>query len=543
MGLYRQLPDDIQTVDVIVAGGGTAGCVVAARLAEADPDLSVLIVEAGSDGAGNPAVDYPAFFLTNLLPSATTTALYKSKLSNNLGGREIVVPAGAVLGGGSSINMMMYSRAQRDDWDSWRTPGWTADEMLPYLKKLETYHGPGSMDRHGSSGPIYVSSGTFTGKRCQDDFISAMNKVGWPEIEDLGSLDACNGVQRAVRFISPDGKRQDTASRYLKPLLQDGARPNLHVLVESQVVRVLFQGKRASGIVYQSKAGDTPDRTVNASKMVIVSAGAFGTPAILERSGIGNYDIIRRAGIEKVVADVPGVGHEYDDHHLLVYPYKSSLNPDETMDGILSGNLNPAELIQNNDKILGWNAQDVTCKLRPTDKDVASLGPAFKEVWDEEFGSSPNKPLMMMSLINGFPGEPIGIPPGQYFGVSTFTTYPFSRGHVHITGPKSPTFPRNFQSRMYIEYSAEDDAIIDKWARDNVSSAWHSSGTCKMAPRDQNGVVDQYLSVYGVEGLKVADLSIMPKNVAANTNNTAIAIGEKAASIFIKELGLNQRNT
>lgn len=256
------------------------------------------------------------------------------------------------------------------------------------------------MDRHGCDGPVHVSSGTFTGKRCQDDFISAMKNVGWPEIEDLGSMDACNGVQRAVRFVSPDGKRQDTASRYLKPRLQDGAHPNLHVLVESQVVRVLFQGKKASGIVYQPKAEGATERTVNASKMVIVSAGAFGTPAVLERSGVGNPEILRRAGIAEVVADVPGVGREYDDHHMLLYPYKSSLNPDETIDGILTGNLNPAELIQNNDKILGWNAQDVTCKLRPTDKDVASLGPVFQEVWDEEFKDSPNKPLMMMALIS-----------------------------------------------------------------------------------------------------------------------------------------------
>ncbi|KAI1389497.1 alcohol oxidase [Hypoxylon trugodes] len=599
MGLYRELPDDIQTVDAIIAGGGTAGCIVAARLAEADPNLSVLVVEAGPDGAGNPAVDYPAFFLSNLTPSATTTAFYKSQPSENLGGREIVIPTGAVLGGGSSINMMMYSRAQRDDWDSWKIPGWTADEMLPYLKKSETYHGPGSMDRHGSNGPIHVSSGTFIGKRCQDDFISAMNKVGWPEKEDLGSMDTCNGVQRAVRFISPDGKRQDTASRYLKPLLQDGVRPGLHVLVESQVVHVLFQGKKASGIVYQPKAEGAADRTVNARNMVIVSAGAFGTPAILERSGIGKPNIIRRAGIAEVVADVPGVGHQYDDHHLLLYPYKSNLNPDETIDGILNGSLNPTELIQNDAKILGWNAQDVTCKLRPTDKDVESLGPVFKEVWNEEFKDSPNKPLMMMALVNCFPGEPIGIPPGQYFGISTFTTYPFSRGHVHITGPRPtdsldfdtgffadkkgidlkkhrwaykkqrevarrmslfrgelssghPPFPASSKAACIapdgplvevqdIEYSAEDDSIIDEWARDHVSSAWHSLGTCKMAPRDEYGVVDQCLSVYGVEGLKIADLSIIPKTVAANTNNTALAVGEKAASIFIQELGLGRQ--
>ncbi|KAI1124326.1 alcohol oxidase [Nemania abortiva] len=598
MGLYTELPSDIQTVDVIIAGGGTAGCVVASRLAEADPKLSILVIEAGSNGAGNPIVDYPAFCLSNLLPDATTTVSYRSRPSKGVGGREVAVAAGAVLGGGSAVSLMMYSRAQRTDWDSWGTPGWSANEMLPFMKKLETYHGPGSMDRHGSNGPIHVSSGTYCSKRSQDDFISTMNKVGWPEIDDLGSLDACNGVQRAVRFISPDGKRQDAASRYLQPRLQDGAHPNLHVLVESQVVRVLFQGKRASAVVYRPKVEGAADRTVNANKLIIISCGAFGTPAVLERSGVGDPEVLQRAGISQVVADVPGVGREYEDHHLLLYPYKSSLNPDETIDGILTGALDPVDLIQNHHKILGWNAQDVTSKLRPTSEDVASLGPAFQEVWNEEFRDNPNKPLAIMALVNCFPGNPTRISPGQYFGVSTFNAYPFSRGHLHITGPDltdpldfetgiftdekgidlrthrwiykkqrevvrrmsvfrgelpsgHPPFPEKSKAACItlespltdvqdIEYSAEDDAIIDQWVRENVGSPWHSLGTCKMLSRDQNGVVDENLSVYGVEGLKIADLSTVPRNVGANTNHTALVIGEKAASIFIEELGISE---
>jgi alcohol oxidase len=256
------------------------------------------------------------------------------------------------------------------------------------------------MDKHKTNGPIQVSSDTFKAKRCQDDFISAVDQVGWPEIEDLSSLDDCNGVQRAVRYISPDGKRQDTASRYLQPRLQDGAHSNLHVVLESSVVRVLFDGKKAIGVVYRPNTHGASDRTVKASKMVIVSCGAFGTPGVLERSGVGNPDVLRRAGVSEIVADVPGVGHEYNDHHLLLYSYKSGLNPDETLDGILTGKLNPVELIQNNDKILGWNAQDVTCKLRPIDADIASLGPAFQQAWDEEFKNSPNKPLMMVALVN-----------------------------------------------------------------------------------------------------------------------------------------------
>ncbi|KAI1210745.1 alcohol oxidase [Annulohypoxylon truncatum] len=595
MGQFSELPAELQSVDIIVAGGGTAGCIVASRLADADPSLSILVIEAGPNGAGNPAVDYPAFFLSNVGPGTTTAAFYKGNKSKHTGNRDIIVPTGSVLGGGSAVNMMMYSRAQRSDWDSWQTAGWSANEILPFLKKLETYHGPGLLDTHGSDGPIQVSTGTFCGRKSQDDFVSAMNKIGWPEIEDLGSLDACNGVQRAVRFISPDGKRQDTASRYLRPRLQDGLHPNLHVIIKSQVVRVLIEDGKATGVVYKPESA--PERTVKARKTVVLSCGAFGTPTVLERSGVGDPDVLGRAGIP-IVADIPGVGHEYEDHHLIVYPYKSSLAPEETMDGILTGALNAEELVKTNDRILGWNAQDVTCKLRPTDEDVASLGPVFQEVWNKEFRDNPNRPLMMMSLVNCFPGDPTGIPPGQYFGISSFTVYPFARGHVHITGPKL-TDPLDFETGFFsdekcidllkhrwaykkqrevarrmdvfrgelvshhppfpewskaacvstntpldnvqdIEYSAEDDAIIDNWARENVGSAWHSLGTCKLGPVDQYGVVDQNLSVHGVKNLKLADLSIVPKTVAANTNNTALVIGEKAADIIIKELGLGK---
>ncbi|KAI1386225.1 alcohol oxidase [Hypoxylon trugodes] len=594
MGLYNELPSSIESVDVIVAGGGTAGCIVASRLAEADPNLSILVVESGIDGAGLPIVDYPALLLGNLAPGSPTMTFYEGKESGNRK-RPIVIPAANVLGGGSAVNMMMYSRAQRSDWDSWKTPGWSADELLPLIKKLETYHGPGSMDVHGSSGPIHVSTGTYCGTRSQNDFISAMNKVGWPEIEDLGSLDACNGVQRAVRFMSPDGKRQDTASRYLRPLLQDGHHPNLYVVVKSRVVRVLFEGEKASGVVYRSEGGT--DRTIKATKTVVISCGAFGTPAILERSGVGDPEVLGRAGVS-VIANVPGVGRGYEDHQLMMYAYKSSLTPEDTIDGVLFGRMGVAELIKTNHKMLGWNAQDVTCKIRPTAKDIAVLSPEFQEVWNEEFRDNPNKPLMMMSLVNGYPGDPIGIPPGQYYGISTFTVYPHARGHVHITGPDlndpidfeagffsdekgidlkmhrwvykkqreaarrmnvfrgelpghHPPFSAESKAALIdsemdgpltdekdIEYSAEDDAIIDEWARDKVGTCWHSLGTCKMAPIDQYGVVDQNLNVHGFRNLKVADLSIVPKNVAANTNHTALVIGEKAADIIIEELGL-----
>lgn len=271
--------------------------------------------------------------------------------------------------------------------------------------QFETYHGPGAKDRHGYDGPVHVSEGTYCSSKAQRDFIAAAGKVGWPEIEDLANLDANNGVQRARRFISPDGKRQDAATRYLHPRLQDNKHPNLHVLLEAQVMRVLFDNKRAVGVEYrpnpdfQSGAITLPlVRGIKARKMVIISCGACGTPLVLERSGVGDPETLTRAGVQ-LVADVPGVGHEYEDHQGLLYPYKSNLAPEETVDALVGGRLDPGDLIKNNAKILGWNAQDVTCKVRPTDAEVAALGPEFQVAWNQDFKDNPNRPLALMALV------------------------------------------------------------------------------------------------------------------------------------------------
>lgn len=251
-------------------------------------------------------------------------------------------------------------------------------------------------------GPLNISGGTYRASRSEDDFIQAAAKVGYPEIEDLSSLDANNGVQRALRYIGPDGKRQDTAYRYLHPKLQSGKYPNLHVVVNSQVKRVLFDNKKASGVEYTPNPDTSPEaalRTIHARRMVIVTCGALGTPSVLERSGVGSAPILKKAGIE-VVTDIPGVGENYQDHHLLVYPYLSSLTEMETIDALVGGRLDPVQLIQENAPILGWNSMDITCKLRPTDKEVAALGPVFREAWDKDFKNEPKKPIALGSLVN-----------------------------------------------------------------------------------------------------------------------------------------------
>ncbi|CZR62706.1 related to alcohol oxidase [Phialocephala subalpina] len=604
MGTYTTLPDDIQKVDVIVAGGGTAGCVVASRLAEADPKLSILIIEQGINNYNVPEVVHPALFPRNLLDDSKTALFWKGNKAPQLADREPIVPSGGTLGGGSSINWMVYTRAQRSDFESWNTPGWSANELWPFLKKFETYHGKGEREHHGYDGPINISSGTFRAKRAENDFIEAAAKIGYHELKDLQNLDANDGVERWLRYVGPDGRRQDAAHRYLHPKLQSGDYPNLHVLVESQVVRVLFDdNKRAVGVEYQpnpkSQAGNVSVRTVGASKMVVVSSGAIGTPLTLERSGVGDPTILKRAGVP-VVEALPGVGNDYQDHHLTLYAYRTSLTPRETINGFTDGRFNVQESIKKNDELLGWNSMDASGKFRPTEADVSALGPEFKEAWERDFKNASDRPLMIIAMYLSFFGDHATLPDdAEYVSMANWTAYPYSRGHIHITGPdlsspidfdvgylgdkhgldvkkhiwayktqreifrrmsifrgelasSHPRFPAGSKAAIVekvegpvldddakrIEYTVEDDKAIEQHVRETVQTTWHSLGTCKMAPREKLGVVDANLSVYGVKGLKVADLSVPPENVGANTNNTALMIGEKAADIFIRELGL-----
>lgn len=597
MGLYTKLPAELTEVDVIVVGGGTAGCVVAARLSDADPKLTVLVVEEGKNNDGDPSIMYPVLCFAAVLPTSNTTRPYVGNAEPQLGGRQLYVPVGSVLGGGSSVNLMMYSRAQRHDWDSWKTPGWTADEMLPFLKKLETYHGPDPKGVHGDKGPVAVSRGTYEVKKSEDDFINAAAKAGWAEHADLQDLDSNNGVQRAKRFIGQDGIRSDAAHAYIHPRLGDEGHANLHILLETQVGKVLFDGKRAVGVEVRANPktqSDSLTQTIKARKLVVLSAGALGSPLILERSGLGDSDILKAADIP-IITPIPGIGKNYQDHHLLSYSYKSNLEPHETFDEIFGGRVDIGQMIQTKDPRLGWNGQEVTCKIRPSEAEASALGPEFEAAYKRDFLGHPDKPLALMSFLSGYAADPTGTPAAQSMSVTTFTVYPYSRGHVHITGPSlddpvdfttgfftdpidvtkhvwvykkqreiarrmqayrgevpalHPPFARDSAAALIlngldgpladvsdIRYTAEDDAVIAQWARDNVGTTWHSLGTCNMAPLAEGGVVDGALSVHGVEGLKIADLSIAPENVAANTAATALAIGEKAADIILKELG------
>lgn len=303
--------------------------------------------------------------------------------------------------------MGMYSRAQRCDFDAWDVEGWSTEDMIPYMKKFETYHGKGDQSVHGYDGPIHVSGGTWRSNAGEDNFIAGAKRVGLPEVDDLQNFDNVNVASKSNRYVSPDGVRQDTAHKYLHPRLADGKHPNLHVVVESQVVKAIIENGKAAGVVFRPNPkyqnGDTTERTVRAKKMVIVSCGALGTPPVLERSGVGPKDVLSAAKVPLVVEN-KGVGVGYEDHGLLGYAYKTDLDIKDTFNSHIFGQSpeTAEELLANKSPKLGYNAQDASVKARPTDEEAEALGPEFKAAWDDHFKNEPSKALVQMSLISGY---------------------------------------------------------------------------------------------------------------------------------------------
>ncbi|OAA69258.1 alcohol dehydrogenase [Akanthomyces lecanii RCEF 1005] len=598
--------------DIVFAGGGTAACVTAARLSKADPSLSILLIEQGGDNLDDPAIVTPAMFLSHLFPGSKTILFHAAKKESSLADRALVVPSGGLLGGGSSINFTMYTRASAVDFDSWKTEGWDGKSMLALANKAENHQlNDPKVDKsaHGQNGPIQVSYGTHHPNMNHDDIFDAAQAVGVPHVSNLQDFEVGHGFERWAKYISPDGKRQDTAHCYLHPLMKSGSHPNLHILTNSIVTRVKFEGTRAIGVEYEptTNSAKTAAAFIAAKKQVVVAAGALNTPLILERSGIGKGELLRGLGID-VVSDLPGVGEDYQDHNLITYRYKANLTPETSFDGLLSGREDFAKALEARSTKMGWNGLDVGGKLRPSEDEVAQLDPAFRECWARDFKDHPSRPIMLLVYFYGYFGDHVALNepvdnPAHYMTSGAYTAYPYSRGSVHITStdPRSrsefvtgflknpvdltkqvwaykkqreimrrsdkyageeptshPRFPegskaacrdgpavaggfKSMQDRASlspIEYSKEDDRAIEDWIRSHIETAWHSLGTCKMAPREQDGVVDKNLNVYGTQGLKVADLSIVPENVCANTYNTALIVGEKAAEIIGHELGL-----
>ncbi|KAG9121765.1 hypothetical protein FRC07_002142 [Ceratobasidium sp. 392] len=561
-------------VDIIFVGGGTSACVAAGRLAKANPGLEILLVEHGPNNLGNPNVTTPALYLSHLAPASKTAKFWQANKSSALNGRSPIVPSAQVLGGGSSINFLMYTRASASDFNDWKTPGWSSKDLLPLLQKAKP----------------------------AKQYLDVAVKMGIPLVEDKMDLKTGHGCQRWAKWIDPaTGHRQDAAHRYIHPLADN---KSLHILTETKVVRVLFDGTKATGVEVvanreQNLEADQTPRVITARKLVVVSSGAIGTPVVLQRSGIGAKDRLEKAGVPTVV-DLPGVGATYEDHNLILFTFYVPSDT-ETLDPILEQDPAVMEkqlaLFTQGKGLLSSNVIDAGSKLRPTPEELKEMGPEFNQVWKGYFEPNPDKPVMLQAVIGGYLGRRDSFPKGERaMKFANYSGYPISRGHVYITSadpyagldfetgffekqadvdihiwaykkareiarrmpcyrgeyaPLHPTFPEGSTAATVkldapldpknitdLVYTVEDNAAIEAYLRQFIETTWHSCGTVLMKPREQNGCVDARLNAYGTQNLKVADLSIIPGNVGANTNSTAMLVGEKAAVLIAEDLGL-----
>ncbi|KAG1777025.1 GMC oxidoreductase-domain-containing protein [Suillus placidus] len=441
--------------DIVFAGGGTTACVVAGRLASYDPSLRILILEAGQHTLNKPLHVQPSQSRFNQAPTSTTVTFNIGNPSPRLNGRAPIVSCGRCVGGGSCVNSMVYTRAPASDYDDWGVNGWESENLIPLMKKLETYEVQPDRPTHGYDGPIKVSSG-----ECKMGISYEFIQVGTTYhkrqyVDDTDDLETCNTYSPCHKYIDgTTGRRSDAAHHYV---YNQAHNQNLHVWDGKRVKRIIFEDKRAVGVEFTSDPVSCPDAdlsssTVRASKLVVVSGGAFGSPGILERSGIGAEAVLKRCGIEQLV-NLPGVGENYQDHNLVLVPY---LAADEavTMDApwrgesILKGKHvlatiaalydypNVESLAQCNSSgksLIAQNGLNAKIKWRPDDAELKAMDPIFQQRWKEFFQDRPDKAVAIFSPFAGYvPPLSSILPPRSYISATYYTLYPVSVGSVHI---------------------------------------------------------------------------------------------------------------
>ncbi|KXX78469.1 Alcohol oxidase 1 [Madurella mycetomatis] len=449
------LPEEF---DIIVCGGGSCGCVVAGRLANLDHNLKVLLIEAGENNLNNPWVFRPGIFPRNMKLDSKTASFYESRPSKWLSGRGAIVPAAHILGGGSSINFMMYTRASASDYDDFQAKGWKTEELLPLMKKHETYQRAGhNRDTHGFEGPIKVSFGNYT-YPIKDDFLRAAESQGIPVVDDLQDLKTGHGAEHWLKWINRDtGRRSDSAHAYIHATR--AVHSNLYLACNTKVDKVIIENGRAVAVrtVPTKPMGDNAGaRIFRARKQIVVSGGTMSSPLILQRSGIGDPDKLRRAGVKPIV-DLPGVGLNFQDHYLTFSVYRAKPGT-ESFDDFARGDPEVQKRVFEEWNIKGTgplatNGIEAGVKIRPTESELKEFEswptPHFKSGWESYFKNKPDKPVMHYSVISGWFGDHMLMPPGNFFTMFHFLEYPFSRGWTHITSPDpyaAPDFDAGFMN-------------------------------------------------------------------------------------------------
>lgn len=528
----------MQRYDYIVIGAGSSGCVLAARLSER-PDVQVLLLEAGPPDR-NPWIHVPGGIF-KLIHNRAIDWCHETEPEPGLDGRRIALPAGRVLGGSSSINGMVYVRGQREDYDGWReagNPGWGYDDVLPLFKASER-QARGADAFHGADGPLAVSDPRFELPLVQA-FIDAAAEAGIPRNADFNG--ATQEGAGPYQLTVDRGRRCSAARAFLAPAR---ARPNLHVMTGVVVHRLVVEGTRVRGVTF--RRGGLEER-VDADAEVLLCAGAIGSPQVLLQSGIGEPMRLMQHGVP-VVHPLRAVGRHFQDHYQARLVFRTR------------------EPITLNDRARhawqrGLIGADYLLRRRGALTFGASLAGAFAST-----SGSPGRPDVQFHFQPlSVDSYDTGLHRFSAFTLSVCQLRPESRGDVGLRAAdgslpprvrgnylnagadvdallrgfrlaqdivRQPALARLVQAPFRPADDLANDADAIAFCRHHGTTIFHPSGTCRMGPTPADAVVDASLRVHGLDGLRVADASIMPTLVSGNTNAACIMIGEKAARLVL----------
>ncbi|TNE36871.1 MAG: glucose-methanol-choline oxidoreductase [Alphaproteobacteria bacterium] len=532
--------------DYVIVGGGSAGATLAARLSE-DRDTSVCLLEAGGQGK-NIFIRAPAGVVA-ILPGhgKFVNWAFSTVPQAGLKGRCGYQPRGKALGGSSAINAMLYVRGQKQDYDHWAElgcEGWDWESVLPYFKRAENNEN-GANEAHGGGGPLQVANQKEP-RPITRAFVEAARQTQIPYREDFNTGDNEGaGVYQVTQFHDGprNGERCSAAAAYLHPIMDE--RDNLTVLTKVRASRILFEGKRAVGIAYRQKA---KTHVVKARREVILAGGAFGSPQLLQLSGVGRPEDITPHGIEMVHA-LPGVGQNLQDRLDFVQGWKS-----KDTDNFGIGLTGSANLLGH---IYRWWRKGTGMIATPF-----AEGAAF--IKSEPSLDRPDLQLhFVISIVDDHARK---LHPGYGYSCHVCVLRPHSRGRVSLKSADpmaDPLIDPNYlsderdlksmiagakltrqilmaepmaQYRHEELFGTHDDMTDAEWEdhiRSRSDTIYHPVGTCKMG-HDEMSVVDPELKVRGLEGLRVVDASVMPTLVSGNTNAPTIMIAEKAADMIRK---------
>ena len=527
----------MQAFDYVIVGAGSAGCVLANRLSE-DGRHTVCLIEAGPPDA-SPLIHVPLGILP-LMKHRTYNWCFNSVPQKHAAGRQVYTPRGRTLGGSSAINGMVYLRGHRLDYDDWAAagnPGWSYREVLPYFNRSETNAQHGA-PYHGTRGPLRVGD-VESYSPLVDMLFEAALSAGWRVNLDMNGEEQDGFGKRQATIWR--GRRQSTAVAFLNPAMQ---RKNLTVLTDCLADTLSFEGRRASGVVVVQSGSR---RSIVAKREVVLAGGAIGSPLMLMRSGIGNPEDLSRFGIPLLHA-LPGVGGNVQDHYTCLINHAS----DSSLPYGLSLSRVP------------WGAlQVLKYALFRTGIFANNVGHACGYVRSRPELDRPDL-LFALYPYNRTPANPAG--KGQGYSIIPILMRPKARGRIGLTAPGADAAPMidpaywsepedldlmvtamKLGRRLLAQKAwdpvrgpevlpgpaVHDDAALANYVRRSSGTAYHLCGSCGMGPDPRSAVVDAQLRVHGIEGLRVADASIMPTVPGGNTNAPAIMIGEKAADMIL----------